>query len=157
MTGKADFYSDGQWNFYCDFCGAKTKSGEGTRTWDNFYVCKHHKEERNPQDFVRGVRENQSLPWTRPEPPEIFAPVCVLQGQNAIPGYAVPGCTYPGFVNVLFIQIAPTGTYTQQQIALAAPFFSVPYIPPQCSYGGSLSIPGWAVPGCSIPHTQPDF
>lgn len=73
MTGKADFFADGQWNFYCDLCGAKTKSGEGTRTWDNFYVCKHHKEERNPQDFVRGVRENQSLPWTRPMPPNDFA------------------------------------------------------------------------------------
>lgn len=72
MAGKADFYADGSWNFYCDFCGAKAKSDDGMRTWDNFYVCKHHKEVRNPQDFVRGVRENQSLPWTRPKPPNIF-------------------------------------------------------------------------------------
>lgn len=67
MAGKADFFADGQWNFYCDFCGAKTKSSDGMRTWNNFYVCKHHKELRNPQDFIRGVRENMSLPWTRPE------------------------------------------------------------------------------------------
>src|SRR5882672_9572567 len=104
MSGKADYYAKGQWNFFCDLCGAKTKSGDSMKTWNNLYVCKHHKEVRNPQDFLRGVKENMSLPWTRPEKqPETFAAYCTLQGTNAIPGYAVPGCLIPAYINMAFI------------------------------------------------------
>lgn len=65
MSGQADYAAPGQWNFYCDLCGAKRKSGTAQRTWDGHYVCSHHKEVRNPQDFVRGVKDDQSVPWTR--------------------------------------------------------------------------------------------
>jgi hypothetical protein len=103
MAGKADFFADGQWNFFCALCGAKTKSGDAMKTWDNQYVCKHHREVRNPQDFIRGVRDNQSVPWSRPEPPDQFLQYCTLQGRNAIPGFAVPGCAVPGFINLAFL------------------------------------------------------
>ena len=72
--GAADRYADGQWNFYCDLCGKKGKSSEGRKTWDGFYVCSHHKEVRNPQDFVKGVREVQSVPWTRAGAADAFLP-----------------------------------------------------------------------------------
>ena len=68
----ATSYVPGEWSFQCDLCGKRENSGNGVRTWDNFYVCAHHQEMRNPQDFVRGVRENQSLPWSRPVPPDTF-------------------------------------------------------------------------------------
>lgn len=63
--GDSDFFKAGEWNFYCDLCGKKGKSGNAVKTWDNFYVCKSHKEVRNPQDFVRGLKEELGLPWTR--------------------------------------------------------------------------------------------
>ena len=63
--GKADYYSDGDWNFYCDLCGCKNKTSDSMLTWNNLRVCRHHKEVRNPQDYVRGVRDDQSVPWTR--------------------------------------------------------------------------------------------
>lgn len=98
MAGKADFWADGQWNFYCDLCGAKSKSGTGVKTWDNFYVCRHHKERRNPQDFLCGVVDHQSVPWTRPQGPLIFVPdtVCTVANRNAIAGTAVAGCFIAG-------------------------------------------------------------
>lgn len=65
MAGQADYFAPGQWNFICDLCGAKRKSGAAQLTWDKHYVCPHHKEVRNPQDFVRGVSDDQSVPWTR--------------------------------------------------------------------------------------------
>lgn len=65
MSG-ADYFAPGQWNFYCDLCGKKNKSGDAVKTWDGFYVCSHHKEVRNPQDFLRGKGDQQALPWTRP-------------------------------------------------------------------------------------------
>jgi hypothetical protein len=64
--GKANYYADGQYNFYCDLCGRKEKSGNGVKTWDSHWVCRYHKEVRNPQDFVRGVRDSQGVPWSRP-------------------------------------------------------------------------------------------
>lgn len=104
MAGKADFYADGQWNFFCDLCGCKAKSGRAMKTWNNLYVCKHHKEIRNPQDFIRGVKDDQTVPFSRPRGPDIFVPdICYLQGTNAIPGWAVPGCALPDYVNLAFL------------------------------------------------------
>jgi len=100
MSGKADYYARGQWNFYCDLCGAKTKSSDGVRTWNNLWVCSHHKEIRNPQDFVRGIKDNQTTPWRRSKLPE---GVCPVYGLNAIPFWAIPGCAIPGLVNPNFI------------------------------------------------------
>ena len=77
--GSSDRYADGDWNFFCDLCGRKEKSSMGVKTWDNHYVCRHHKEVRNPQDFIRGVKDNQSVPWTRVEPTDTY-----------VPGYGAP-------------------------------------------------------------------
>ncbi len=136
MTRSADYYEDGAWNAFCDFCGAKQKSGNMMRTWNNFYVCRHHKEVRNPQDFVRGVKENMSLPWTRPEPADTFKSyTCTLRGRNAIPFYAIPGCATPGYVNLAFAatgQVLPTRPYA-------------------CDIQGNNAISGFATPGCIIP------
>ena len=73
MAGQADFWADGEWNFFCYLCGRKAKSSTAMKTWDNFRVCKQHKEVRNPQDFVRGVKDDQTVPWSRPEAPDTFA------------------------------------------------------------------------------------
>lgn len=102
--GKADYYAEGQWNFFCDLCGAKNKSSDAMKTWNGLYVCRHHKELRNPQDFLRGVKDDPSVPWSRPEvEPENFVMTCSLQGTNAIPGYAIPGCAIPAYVNMAFL------------------------------------------------------
>ena len=66
------YYAPGEWNFICDLCGDIEKSSNGRKTWDNFYVCARHKETRNPQDFVRGVRDNQTVPWTRSRAVDAF-------------------------------------------------------------------------------------
>lgn len=109
MAGEADFYKDGAWNFTCDLCGRKQKSTRAMFTWQGLYVCKHHKEIRNPQDFLRGVKDNQSVPWTRPFTPPLcdttefpYEQFCTLQGRNAIPGFALPGCVVPSYVNTAF-------------------------------------------------------
>lgn len=70
--GDADYYADGQWNFTCELCGKKAKSSTAMKTWDNRYVCRSHQEIRNPQDFIRGVKDNMAAPWTRPKPVDVF-------------------------------------------------------------------------------------
>lgn len=58
---------EGQWNAICDVCGFKYKSGDLKKRWDGLMCCKEDWEIRQPLDFVRGVPDNQSVPWTRPD------------------------------------------------------------------------------------------
>lgn len=83
---SADYYRDGDWNFYCDLCGCKEKASRGMKTWDGFYVCKWHKVTRNEQDFVRGVRDDPSPPWTRPKPMESYVQTSYEVGSRLLNG-----------------------------------------------------------------------
>jgi len=109
MAGRADFFKSGSWNATCDLCGAKEKADRMELTWNGLYTCKHHKERRNPQDFLRGVKDNQTVPWSRPWQPPLcdttsfpYTEYCTLQGKNAIPGFAIPGCAEPAYINTAF-------------------------------------------------------
>jgi hypothetical protein len=42
------------------------------RQWDNQLIFERFVDKRNPQDFVRGVKDDQSLPYARPETPDTF-------------------------------------------------------------------------------------
>lgn len=42
------------------------------RQWDNQLIDYRFVDRRNPQDYVRGVKDDQSLPYARPEPPNQF-------------------------------------------------------------------------------------
>lgn len=70
--GSRDYYKKGEWNTICDRCGAKRKSGEMQIEWDNYWVCKRCFETRHPQDFVRGVEDDQSVPISRPRGEDVF-------------------------------------------------------------------------------------
>lgn len=63
---------DRTWNVICDLSGFKCKASETVRRWDGLRVLRRFSEERQPQDFVRGVKDNQSVPWARPEAADSF-------------------------------------------------------------------------------------
>ncbi len=60
-------FKKGTWKAVCDRCGFDYHADQLKKTWDNFYVCKECWEPRHPQDFVKGVKDDPSVPWTRPE------------------------------------------------------------------------------------------
>ena len=70
--GTADFYRPGDYNVICDYSGFKCKRSQCKMTWDGFLVRKDFWEPRQPQDFVRGKRDRQSVPIPRPEPDDNF-------------------------------------------------------------------------------------
>jgi len=70
--GKRDYLKHGDWNAICDRCGIKYKASELKMEWDNLFVCNDCWEERHPQDFVRGLRDDQTVPIARPRPPDLF-------------------------------------------------------------------------------------
>lgn len=68
------YYAPGQWSVICDQCGRKLKSSQVRKTWDGFYNCDRCWEPRNPLDFVRGVKDNIAVPFTRSGQPTAINP-----------------------------------------------------------------------------------
>ena len=68
-------YSRGSWNAICDVCGKQYKNTDLRKRWDNLWVCFRDYEERQPQDFVRGVADTQAVPWARPQGADTFVPI----------------------------------------------------------------------------------
>lgn len=65
----------GDYNVVCDLSGFECKASETRLRWDGLRVLARFWEERQPQDFVRGVRDDPSVPWTRPEQADVFLDV----------------------------------------------------------------------------------
>jgi len=57
----------GDWNAICDVCGFKFKASELKLTWQGLRVCEKDWEPRHPQDFLRGVKDDPTVPYTRPD------------------------------------------------------------------------------------------
>lgn len=71
-----DEYKAGQFNALCDRCGFKYKSGQLRLEWNNLRTCSGPQtnncwEPRHPQDKVRARKDDQSIPWARPEAPDV--------------------------------------------------------------------------------------
>jgi len=63
-----NYYKPKVWNAYCDSCGFKFKSDQLVKRWDGMMVDRACWEPRQPQDFLRAVKETSNiLPWTRPD------------------------------------------------------------------------------------------
>lgn len=56
----------------CDASGFEFPLRELVRQWDGALVHPRFLDRRNPQDFVKGVRDDQSLPYSRPEATDSF-------------------------------------------------------------------------------------
>jgi hypothetical protein len=96
QKGQADYYSDGDFNAYCSMCGRKRKASTMDRNWQGLYRCPVHNEARQPQDFVRGVKDDTSVPWAQILSDNDFVFICSINTQCSLPGFGLPGCMMPG-------------------------------------------------------------
>lgn len=72
--GHADYLRNGDWNAICDRCGSKFKFSQLKLEWDGLYVCTANGcwEPRQPQDYVKGVMDDMSVPVSRPDQPPVY-------------------------------------------------------------------------------------
>ena len=56
----------GDWYAICDVCGRRFFGSTLLLRWDNLRVCTDDWEPRHPQDFVRAIKENRNVPFSRP-------------------------------------------------------------------------------------------
>lgn len=76
---QPDYFINGDWNAYCARCGGKFKASQLRKQWQGYYVCPDDWEPRQPQDFVRSIRERPEVPWAQ-DPADIFitAPIAFI-------------------------------------------------------------------------------
>jgi hypothetical protein len=95
--GRADFLELGSWNVACSMCGRKRKANQMERNWQGLYRCPEHNEPRQPQDFVRGVKDDPSVPFAQPELDQfVDTGRCNIYQMVAYAGIGVAGCMVAG-------------------------------------------------------------
>lgn len=80
----------GTWNVICDVCGIKYKANEVKKRWDGLIVCDDDWETRHPQEFVRAVPDQPKLPFTRPEPVDVFVEVTYIEDSVGVQSNDIP-------------------------------------------------------------------
>ena len=106
--GRADYLKPGTWNADCSMCGRKRKADEMVQNWMGLYRCPEHDEIRQPQDFVRGVQDVITVPWSQPTLSE-YVQICTFNGQSAVCGYSIAGCMIAGRSVISYDDTIPAG------------------------------------------------
>lgn len=96
---KKTYFKASDWNSICDVCGEKYKASQLYLRWDGLRVCRDDWEQRHPQDFIRPIKERNSVPWTRPRPEDLDIDTCTIFGVNAVAGIGTSGCAIAGYDN----------------------------------------------------------
>jgi hypothetical protein len=72
------------------------------KQWQGYYVCPEHWEPRHPQDYVKAVKEESSVPWSQEKPLEEYRMTCDPNAMTALPNKAIPGCAMPNYISPSF-------------------------------------------------------
>jgi hypothetical protein len=59
-------WREGDWLYNCQRCGFTIYGSEAKREWTGLNVCSKCWEPRHPQEFVRGVRDDMTVPFANP-------------------------------------------------------------------------------------------
>lgn len=93
---QKNYYKAGCWNVICAVCGVQYKSDEIKKRWDGQLVCKDDWEPRHSLDFLRATTERGTVPFSNPEPTDVFVEVGYIAG--TIAGIAIAGTSITGLV-----------------------------------------------------------
>lgn len=77
-----NLYRPGGFYRLCDITGFKVRAERTKKQWNNYIVREKSWEPRNAQDFVRGRRDDQTVPDPRIRPDPTFVDIYA----NASPG-----------------------------------------------------------------------
>lgn len=71
-SSNKEYYKPGDYWVIDDISGFKIRASESVKQWNGLRVHRDWAEQRNPQDFVRAVIDQQRVPDPRPEAPDRF-------------------------------------------------------------------------------------
>lgn len=86
----------GTWNALCQVCGFKFKADMLQKRWDGLWVCHKDWETRHPQDLIRVPKDSGKIPWSSPEPADVFIDgdggTCTFEGSLALADQGTSDC-----------------------------------------------------------------
>lgn len=68
----ADYFRSGDYKAICDRCAFQFKASELQEEWDGLKVCRQCWDPKHPQEMIHPIADQNKLPWTRPEDPDVF-------------------------------------------------------------------------------------
>jgi len=71
-------YKKGDWNVIEDIGGKKVKASETFLRWDGMRVLREDYEPRHPQDFIKAISDDPSVPWNRPKGEDTPINTCIV-------------------------------------------------------------------------------
>lgn len=89
--GRVGYFRNGTWNATCDQCGQPFKASSLIRdgqTRGALRVCHECYDPLHPQELMRPAVDPKPVPWSRPEPPDIFVQNGSGDGLRVIDGAA---------------------------------------------------------------------
>ncbi len=110
-------YVMGEFRVICDRCGQNFHNVHLRKEWTGLMTChgpmtNNCWELRNAQDYVRGVRDKQSPPWTRPKPDSVFSSAIITGATQADPVVITTSAAH-GFANGETVWIRDVNGMTQ--------------------------------------------
>lgn len=107
-------YKPGSFYRICDRTGFAVRAEHTQKQWNNIIVRDRSFEERQPQDFVRGRKDDQTVPQPRPRQVNQFLGVQTALSQNTTsstgggfsPGFSSGFDTSSGSADILVVQSA---------------------------------------------------
>lgn len=114
------YYKKGTWSACCDICGFEFKSDELRKNWKGLIVCREDYEQRHPQEFIRARHEDTSVPWTRPEPPDIeILTTCDFWSNSPMADFGTADCASVNGNTNINLLIETYGASSRAGIAIA--------------------------------------
>lgn len=91
------YFKSGTWNCICQVCGREYKSDQVRKRWDGLIVCEADFEQRHIADFIRAHPERGGVPYTSPEPTDVFVFVCNFPNTVGMADTGVADCSMASF------------------------------------------------------------
>ena len=96
LKGPSDYLQFGSWNCICQRCGVKRKAEDISKEWTGLLVCTTKcLDQRHPQDFVKSVKDDQTVPYTSPEPTDVTVSV-TYDTEVGVQEHIIPTGTFDG-------------------------------------------------------------
>jgi hypothetical protein len=118
--GHADYLKlGGDYNAICDRCGSKFKFSQLKLEWDGLYVCTANGcwEPRQPQDYVKGVMDDMSVPVSRPDQPPVYLQDEIVTEQPIITLSFIKALSRIFSVSVSSVASIITNIYPKQSVS----------------------------------------
>lgn len=132
LKGRADYWEPGDWDAVCSMCGRKRKASTMEKNWQGLYRCPIHNEIRQPQDFVRGVKDDQGVPWAQPYE------IDFVQFPLTFPARAQP--------NPLILTAAEVDLFTENSLDILTEAGDTLIIQFFAIGTAQIILPGWVIP-----------